>query len=585
MSALATEAHVAALRALSKRFGRQPGLTLLTVAVGGFQTVMTILIAALLGKLFYHTIILGQGLAEVETAWWLVLPCLVLRALAGVAREEAGMRISLAVRQALRATLLDKLHDLGPAWLQQRQVGSLSTALLEQVEALDGYFARYRPQQWFAVLTPLMILAVVAPLSWMAALILMLTAPLIPLFMILVGWGARQRQTEQLQTLQRMGGHFLDLIRGLPTLHLLDAHRRMGDEVAVVADAFRYRTMRVLRLAFLSGAVLEFFASVAIALTAVYFGMSLLGYLDVGRYGASLTLEGAMFVLLLAPEFYQPLRDLGVHYHARAEALAAAAALSELLEAESRQPAGGEVNARRQAAPTLTLEHLAFAHRAGEPVLLECSLSVGSGEAIAIRGPSGGGKTTLLRLLLGQLRPQAGALQVDGAPLETLDLAAWRERVGWMDQHPRLLADTLAANLRVARVSAGDDELREALHFAGLDAWFAALPAGLDTRLGEGGRQVSGGQLRRLALARVFLRQADVLLLDEPTASLDADTEAWVVDRLAELREGRTLILLTHRLAPLRLADRVFHLEQGQLLPEPGGDAMPSSPTGFSIPS
>ena len=564
LSAPATEAHVAALRALSARFGRQPGLTLLAVAAGVLQTAMTLVIAALLARTFQVTIILGHGLAAVESDWWWLLPAFILRALAGIGREEAGMRVSLAVRRRLRAALLDKLHDLGPAWLQQRQAGSLSTCLLEQVEALDGYFARYRPQQWFAVLTPLLILAAIAPLSWAAALILALTAPLIPLFMVLVGWSARQRQSEQLQALQRMGGHFLELIRGLPTLRLLDAHRRMGDEVAVVADEFRRRTMHVLRLAFLSGAVLEFFASVAIALSAVYFGMSFLGYLDFGLYGETLTLQVAMFALLLAPEFYQPLRDLGIHYHARAEALAAAQTLAEVLAAESLQPAGGRERGGTTA-PALALDGVGFCHRPGEPVLRDCSLRVAAGEALAIRGASGGGKTTLLRLLLGQLRAQEGRILVDGRPFETLDLTVWRERIGWMNQHPRLLADTLAGNLRVARGDAGDDALREALRFAGLDPWFAALPDGLATRLGEGGRPLSGGQLRRLALARVFLRRADVLLLDEPTASLDAETEAWVVDRIGELRAGRTLILLTHRPAPLRLAERVLELTDGRL--------------------
>lgn len=580
MSAPATEAHAAALRAITARFGRQSGLTLLAVAAGVFQTAMTIAIAALLARIFHVTIILGHGLAEVSVEWWLLLPAFALRSLAGIGREEAGMRISLAVRRRLRSALLDKLHELGPAWLQQRQAGSLSTSLLEQVEALDGYFARYRPQQWFAVLTPLLILATIAPLSWTAALILALTAPLIPLFMILVGWGARQRQTEQLQALQRMGGHFLDLIRGLPTLRLLDAHRRMGDEVAVVADEFRRRTMRVLRLAFLTGAVLEFFSSVAIALSAVYFGMTFLGYLNFGLYGETLTLQVAMFALLLAPEFYQPLRDLGTHYHARAEALAAALTLDEVLAAESLQPAGGgEIGGTT--APALTLDGVSFFHRPGEPVLRDCNVQVAAGEALAIRGPSGGGKTTLLRLLLGQLRAQEGRVLVAGQSLETLDLAAWRERVGWMNQHPRLLADTLAGNLRVARVDADDDALRAALHFAGLDTWFATLPDGLATRLGEGGRPLSGGQLRRLALARVFLRRADVLLLDEPTASLDAETEAWVVDRIGELRAGRTLILLTHRPAPLRVADRVLELVDGRLVAARDGvpDAVPESPS------
>lgn len=568
MSDPVSEPHVAALRAIVRRFGRVPRWSAITVVAGVLQTAAGIALAAILASLFHGLVIAGQPFAGLSSTWWLIPPCLLLRALAGMLREEAGGRISLAVRRSLRGALLDRLHELGPAWLQRHQAGSLNASLLEQVEAMDGYFARYRPQQWFAVLTPLLILAAVARLSWAAALILALTAPLIPLFMVLVGWSARQRQSEQFLALQRMSGHFLDLVRGLPTLRLLDAHGRMGDEVAMVADEFRRRSMQVLRLAFLSSAVLEFFASIAIALSAVYFGMSFLGHLDFGLYGVPLTLQTAMFVLLLAPEFYQPLRDLGTHYHARAEALAAAHALQAILSAETPQPAGGAtVPVRRP--PALALVAVDFSHRPGESVLRQCSLQVAAGEAIAICGPSGGGKTTLLRLLLGQLSAQSGQVCVDGEAIETLDLAAWRERVGWMNQHPRLLAGSLAANLRVARHDAPDDELREALCFAGLGDWLAGLPAGLATALGEGGRALSGGQLRRLALARVHLRRADVLLLDEPTASLDAQTEAWVVARLGELRAGRTTILLTHRKMPLQIVDRSLHLESGCLTERP----------------
>ncbi len=581
MSQAAQDAHKLALRRIARDYGRHPGWSSLLLAAGVFQTVLTILFAALLAQVLHALIVDGQDFAGLRQSWLLILLCLVLRTLAGIVREEAGTRISLAVRSRLRRALIDALFRLGPAWREKQQSGSLSTALLEQVEAVDGYFARYRPQQWFAVLTPLLIVAVIVPYSWAAGLILAATAPLIPLFMILVGWGARQRQTEQFQALQRMSGHFLDLIRGLPTLRLLDAHQRLGDEVAQIGDEFRRRTMSVLRLAFLSGAVLEFFASVSIAVSAVYFGMSLLGYLDFGLYGEALSLQLALFVLLLAPEFYQPLRDLGTHYHARAEALAAAGELLPILDADSPQPAGGSLQLG-SSVPSLGLNGVGFAHRHRETVLDDCTLHVAAGEAVAIQGVSGGGKTTLLRLLLGQLRADRGQVLIDGQPIDNLDLAAWRERVAWMSQHPRLIADTLAANLRVARHDAADDALLEALRFAGLADWFGKLPDGLATRLGEGGRQMSGGQLRRLALARVRLRRAEVLLLDEPTASLDAHTEQWVIARIDELRQGRTLVLLTHRPAPLVLADRVLRLADGRLhasgeiAADPDGDLLGS---------
>lgn len=557
----------AARRWLDSRARDGGALGALAVAAGAVQTVAAIALAGLLAGLL-HTLIVERGdpFATASGGWGVPL-ALAVRALAGVAREEAGQRAARRIRARLRTELLDRLHALGPAWRERHSSGGLAALLLEQVEAVDGYFARYRPQQRLAVLAPLLILAAVAPSSWVAAALLLLTAPLIPLFMVLVGWGAQARQARQWLALQRMSGHFLDLLRGLPTLRLLDAHGRQAETVAQVGEAFRQRTMSVLRLAFLSGAVLEFFASVAIALTAVYLGFSLLGYLDFGFYGQAPDLRLAFFVLLLAPEFYQPLRDLGTHYHARAEALAAAGPLHETLVAVSPQPAGGTCLVP-PGAPALQLDRVTFAHHAAhhdEPVLRSCSLQVAAGETVAIVGPSGGGKTTLLRLLLGQLSPQAGYLGVAGLAFGTLDLPAWRERVGWMSQHPRLLAATLAANLRVARHDADDAALVEALRFAGLGDWLATLPAGLATALGEGGRPLSGGQLRRLALARVYLRQADVLLLDEPTASLDPDTEAWVVARLAELRRGKTVLICTHRRAPLALAERGWVLVDGGL--------------------
>lgn len=547
----------------------------LAISAGALQAVAVLAQSALFAWLLHQLIIERRPFAELN-AVYLALPAVFIgRALAGWLKDEAGLRASVAVRQRVRAMLVDQLWALGPGWVAQRQGGALASQVLEQVESLDGYFARYRPQQMLAVLVPLIILGAVFPLSWGAGLILLVTAPLIPLFMAIVGYGARARQTHQLQALARMSGQFLDTLRGLTTLKLLDAHVRQAERVECTSDDFRVRTMSVLRIAFMSGAVLEFFASLAIALAAVYFGFSLLGYLDFGMWGDKLELQLAFFVLLLAPEFYLPLRELGTHYHARAEAIAAAGELQPILAADSLRPAGGSAPPAA-GAPAISLEAVDFEHMPGVPVLRGLSLSVPAAGAIGIVGVSGSGKTTLLRLLLGELRPAAGRVSLGGQPLDDLDLSQWRERIGWMSQHPRLMAATLAENLRVARHDANDDEMIAALDFAGLADWFAGLEQGLATPLGEGGRQMSGGQLRRLALARLSLRNADLLLLDEPTASLDHESEQRVLAGIARLRVGRTLILLSHRPEPLRLVDRVWVLRDGALgalSPADSGDA------------
>lgn len=533
--------------------GPWPTVALMAGLVGTLAVVAQAwsLAAFFQGWVFDH-----RSLADLQV-WWIALPvAVVVRALAGWVKDEAGIRGSQRVRQRLRSDLVDQIGVLGPAWKTTEASGALASRLLEQVDGLDAYVSRYWTQQKLAGLGPVVVLAVVFPVNWICGLILLGTAPLIPLFMILVGYGAQAVQTKQLRALSRMSGHFLDVLRGLTTLKVLDAHRRQAADVAAVSEGFRVRTMEVLRLAFLSSTMLEFFSVLAIALTALYLGFTLLGEIN---FGLPLTFQTALFVLVLAPDFYQPLRDLGVLYHARAEALAAAAQLKPILDAVPPSPSGGSTTPG-PGAPALEVRDLGFRHVAEVPVLEGFHLSVAAGETLAITGPSGVGKTTLLRLLQGQLTPGSGSITVDGVPLADLDLEVWRAQIGWMSQHPRLLAATLRDNLRVARQTATDTELVAALDFGGLGPWFTSLPQGLDTLLGEGGRTVSGGQLRRLALARLQLRDARLLLLDEPTASLDDDTQDLVLRRLAELKRGKTTVLLTHHPKPLVLADRVVAL-------------------------
>jgi ATP-binding cassette subfamily C protein CydD len=528
----------------------------LAVVFGLVGTLATVAQAFVLAAFFQGWIFDHRSFADLAV-WWYALPAAVaLRALAGWAKEESGLRASQVVRESLRRDLVNKIGVLGPTWRTTQAAGDLSSRVLEQVDGLDAYTARYLAQQKLAMVAPVVILAFVFPLNWICGLLLVLTAPLIPLFMVLIGFGARAVQTKQLRSLARMSGLFLDVLRGLPTLKLLDAHRRQGAKIAEVSEEFRQRTMEVLRLAFLSSTMLEFFSVLSIALTALYLGFTLLGEIN---FGVPLTFQTALFVLILAPDFYQPLRDLGTLYHARAEALACAGQLSPILEATPPSAHGG-TEAPPTGAPSVVLRNLTFSHRPGIPVLENLNLEVAAGETVAVTGASGVGKTTLLRLVQGQLVPQAGRVEIGGRPLEELDPELWRARIGWMGQHPRLLAASLADNLRVAQAEAPLPLLEEALDFAGLGSWVSTLPRGWDTPLGEGGRAVSGGQLRRIALARLWLRDATVLLLDEPTASLDEKTQDSVIAGLERLKRGKTTILMSHHTKPLLLADRVLSL-------------------------
>ncbi|GAA0556393.1 thiol reductant ABC exporter subunit CydD [Halomonas salifodinae] len=525
---------------------RRLGLaTLAGVGVG----LATLAQMALLAWLISRLLVDQRPLVELMPAFLALAAVLVVRALLQWGQEALSQAASLAIRRRARHSLLDHLTVLGPVGLAGRHSAGLASQLVEQMEALDGYFARFLPQLRLALLLPLAILVVVFRLDWLAALFLLLAAPLIPLFMALVGMGAERLNREQFAAVTRLAGHFLDRVRGLATLQLFDRTQAATEEVFAAADEYRQRSMKTLRLAFLSSAVLEFFASVAIAVVAIYVGFGLLGYIDFGP-APQLTLFSGLLVLLLAPEFFQPLRSLAQHYHDRAAALGAAESLVALLE---EVPPQGAVQAPvRSSAHLIELEEVTLAYPGRGVVVGPLDLAVRRGEILALAGPSGAGKSSLLRLMAGFMGPASGELRRDAVPL------------AWMDQRPLILQGSLAENLRLAAPEAGDDAMTAALTRAGLGELLARLPEGLATPVGERGSGLSGGQAQRLALARVFLSAAPLVLLDEPTASLDSDSEAAVIRGLQSLAaEGRTLVVASHQPALLALADRVIRLDDG----------------------
>jgi ATP-binding cassette subfamily C protein CydD len=523
------------------------------------------------------------GLAIVQ-AWWLadllataaltpaqldpgaallvLLLILAARTVCAYWRHRAGFEAGGVVRAAVRRQTLDALSATARA--QRPDAGAGTTLLLEQVEALDGYYAQYLPQRVLTVLVPLSIVAVVWPRSWIAALILLLTAPLIPLFMVLIGSRARAASDAQFEQLQRLGGHFLDLLRGLPTLKLLGAARRQCTEVAAAASDYRQRIMGVLRLAFLSAAVLELLASVSLAMLALYLGLGLLERLPLGP---APPLAEALFILLLAPEFYAPLRALGQHYHARAHAIAAAEALARLqppVDApRSRSP---QSSARERPAVVLQFSDVHVSYPDGRVALSGVDLHVPAGSRIALTGSSGAGKTTLLDLALGLLKPTRGRVRINGADVPSADSGTAPAAPAWIGQHPEWFSGSIRDNIRLGRPDADDAEVEAAAQAAGVSAYAQRLPCGLDTRLGENGLGLSGGELQRIAIARALLRRAALWVLDEPTAHLDRQTEFEIFATLAEVTRGRTVLLATHRLPPPDLTERVVALAQGRVL-------------------
>jgi ATP-binding cassette subfamily C protein CydD len=450
------------------------------------------------------------------------------------------------------------VQRLGPVWLSGERSGDLVNALGDGVEALEAYYARYLPAMALVALVPLAILVFVVPSDWLAAVVLLLTAPLIPLFMILVGKGAERRNQRQWRQLAWMSAHFLDVIQGLTTLRLFNASRREAQVIAQISDDYRRATMSVLRIAFLSSFVLEFFSSVSIAIVAVLVGFRL--------YWGELDFLHGIFVLLLAPEFYLPLRNLGTQYHARMEALGAAERLVGILDTPLPDTGGRHGGAPDLRAATIRFEAVSYRYPDGRQGVQGLDLEIRPGETLALVGPSGAGKSTLVNLLLGFLQPQSGRILVGDTPLAEIDAAAWRRQLAWLPQRPRLFPGTVADNIRLGAPDAGLPAVQAAATRAQAAGFVAALPQGWDTRVGEAGHGLSGGQVQRIALARAFLRAAPLVVLDEATAHLDRDSETRVLAALQALAASTTLVMIAHRLHTVRTADRIAVLEDGRVV-------------------
>ena len=499
----------------------------------------------------------------------LLLALLLARAALAALGERAGTAAAEAIKLALRQALFARLLSASPRAPNQPQAGAATAAIIDQVEALDGYFARYLPAMVQAGLLPLAFGAIILPLDWVAGLLFLVTAPLIPLFMALAGWGAQVATRRQARALSLLTGRFADRLRGLTTLKLFGRAEAETAGIAAASDELRRRTLRVLRIAFLSSAVLEFFAALGVAGIALYVGLTFIDFLQL-RDGP-LTLELGLFLLLMAPEVYQPLRQLAAHYHDRAAAKAAVAEIEAQLGplpeaapilADAPRPAGA-------GAIGVVLSGVTLRTPDGARVLLDnVDLSVQPGEHVAILGESGIGKSTLLEAIAG-LREHAGTIVLDGRPLASWPDPDLRSRVTLLGQKPRIFAATMAGNIAMARPGACATAIRRAAELAHAAPFADALPEGLETPLGEGGLGLSGGQAQRIALARVYLRDPGLILLDEPTAHLDPELEQAVLDELLRFARGRTLIVVTHSVAVAARMDKAWRLAGERLLPMP----------------
>ncbi len=508
----------------------------------------------------------GQNLSQVMPLLRWLLVIFLLRAGVTLGGEVAANAVAVRVKGGLRELLLEKFIRLGPAYQARQESGELTAAALQGVESLDAYFSQFLPQLVLAAMIPLAVLVAVFPRDLLSGLVLLLTAPLIPIFMVLIGKLAEALTTRQFTALKRMSAFFLDTLQGLTTLKAMGQSRNRAEKISEVSERYRHATMGVLQVTFLSALVLELVGTLSTAVVAVEIGLRLL-------YGR-LAFEQALFILIVAPEFYLPLRMLGLRFHAGMAGVAAAKKIFEILDtpetdarSQSRSIHRSPVEDASWVEQPVCFEGVTY-HYPGrdEPVLKDISFCIQPGEMIALVGRSGAGKSTLAHLLLGFIQPTGGKIRAGRQRMQDLPVEAWRENIAWVGQRPVLFQASLLDNMRIAKESASLEEIQHAAEQAGFAEVVAALPQGWATQIGEGGARLSGGQAQRLALARAFLRDAPLLVLDEPTAHLDPAQEALLAEVTRKLCYDRTVLVIAHRLQTVREADNILVLEDGRLV-------------------
>ncbi|HDR1844615.1 TPA: cysteine/glutathione ABC transporter permease/ATP-binding protein CydD [Pasteurella multocida] len=536
----------------------------LNIMLASVSSVILVINTYFLANLLHHLIMLNTARHELLPSFIGLVIGFALRAIILWVREQIGFKCGRILRNILRQKILDKIHQVGPATINNKPAGSWATIMLEQVENLHNYYARYLPQQALSAIVPVVILIAIFPLNWAAGLVLMITAPLIPIFMILVGIAAADSSQKNMATLAKLSGQFLDRLRGLETLRLFNRTEEQTQHIEKNTEDFRETTMDVLKMAFLSSAVLEFFTSISIALMAVYFGFSYLGELNFGTYDTPLTLFVGFFCLILAPEFYQPLRDLGTYYHDRAAGIGAADVIVDFLEANhTTAQSTAQQNHHIESAVEICAENLVILSPQGKPLTQSLNFSLPAGSHTAIVGQSGAGKTSLFNAILGFLAYQ-GSLKINGIELKEMNITQWRKHIAWVGQNPLLLQGSIKENLLLGDIEATDAQIDQALCLAQAKEFTDKL--GLNSEIKDGGLGVSVGQAQRLAIARALLRQGHLLLLDEPTASLDAQSENLVLQALQHMSQQQTTLMITHRIEDLKQCDMILVMQQGAIV-------------------
>ncbi|EFH81584.1 thiol reductant ABC exporter subunit CydD [Ktedonobacter racemifer] len=514
-------------------------------------------------QVIQHIFLDKQTLAQV-TSLLLVLAAVMLgRALLPWFGEFIAGYTASKAKTSIRERVMKRLFALGPAYTSGERSGEMANTLTEGIEALDAFFSQLLPQMIITMLVPVIILITVFACDFLSGIVLLVTLPVLPIFMILIGKAADAMTKKQWRLMNQMSAHFLDVLQGLTTLKLFDRSRAQSEIIERISERYRVMTMKVLRIAFLSAFVMELGATISVALVAVEIGLRLL-------YGL-MPFDKAFLILLLAPEYFQPLRTIGTRFHASMNSTAAAERIFDILDTPlpEQKPATTEPLPSPE---TLRFEDVSFSYRqeGEEPrrALVDVSFTARRGQKIAIVGPSGAGKSTLASLLLRFMELESGQILVNETPLERFSVQQWRRQVAWIPQRPYLFDASIAENIRFGRQDASMEEVIQAAKQAGIHDFIQGLPQGYETPIGERGARLSGGQIQRLSLARAFLKQAPILLLDEATANLDSQHEERILDELSALTQDHILFIIAHRLNTVRQANRILVLDEGRLVEE-----------------
>jgi thiol reductant ABC exporter CydD subunit len=538
----------------------RPARMLLTLDVGiGLASAIVVLVQATLLALVVARAFHGATPSSLSIYIVLLAVAFGVRGALAWSFEVAGRRAASTVLSELRLELLERRLRGSPAAVDGVAGGEIAAAAVQGVDALEAYFARYLPQVVLACTVPIAVLIWVGAIDLESAAVMLVTLPLVPLFMWLIGRYTEHRTRERWQSLRLLSTHFLDVVRGLPTLRAFNRGRAQAASIADVSERYRRATMGTLRASFLSGSVLELAATLGVALVAVTVGVRLVD--------GDLGLQAGLTVLVLAPELYLPLRRLGAEFHASADGAEVANRIFALLDAPTESPCGGSALPPSPADAPVCLEGVSYCYPARPGLVLDAvDLELRPGETTALVGESGSGKTTICALLLRLVEPAAGRITVGGVDLADCDTSVWRQLVAWVPQRPSLVRGTVAENILLGDPSADGERVREAAVQAGAEGFVRALPDGYETVVGDGGRPLSAGERRRLALARAFLRDAPLIVLDEPTADLDPASANLVAEAVERLCADRTVLVVAHRPELARLADRIFVIEDGTVL-------------------